>query len=505
MTTATVTYHELPPLTSWASDGQQTTHNNILNDRSPSILNPLITPQQFICNQSINPYRTESNCDEILWTNNGFYSPTSFHHIHSANSQVIGNEFRSKKRGNSFRSNSGPSSSGILAQTISEELCLVCGDKASGYHYNALTCEGCKGFFRRSITRKAIYYCKYGESCDIDMYMRRKCQHCRLKKCMDIGMRPERLRADSRVPLVVIPEDQCRIKREAKQKLRIVADQRKSSSPSAVTSTESLDCGLSIETRELISRLVAIDNQFLAPSNDSLMQLSDYNVEGGSYQHLAELTILNVQLIHQFTAHLPGFSKLSDEDKRTLHKACKTEVLVIRTARSYDCCEERVILGNETKQWRYDREQYRAFIGSLADPIFDFAHSLAKLGLDQAEFVILTAIAIFSDRLGLVQPRAIEDIQEVYTSALQSYIDVRRPKQRTMFARLLMKLTDLRSLTSEQAEIFSEIGTTNINSTHSPAVEPKYFPSKPLPYEQYSSDHYSSGRYHETTSPMNFH
>lgn len=27
-----------------------------------------------------------------------------------------------------------------------EELCVVCGDKASGYHYNALTCEGCKGF-----------------------------------------------------------------------------------------------------------------------------------------------------------------------------------------------------------------------------------------------------------------------------------------------------------------------------------------------------------------------
>lgn len=25
-----------------------------------------------------------------------------------------------------------------------EELCLVCGDRASGYHYNALTCEGCK-------------------------------------------------------------------------------------------------------------------------------------------------------------------------------------------------------------------------------------------------------------------------------------------------------------------------------------------------------------------------
>jgi len=27
----------------------------------------------------------------------------------------------------------------------SEELCLICGDRASGYHYNVLSCEGCKG------------------------------------------------------------------------------------------------------------------------------------------------------------------------------------------------------------------------------------------------------------------------------------------------------------------------------------------------------------------------
>lgn len=26
--------------------------------------------------------------------------------------------------------------------------CSVCGDQARGYHFNAWTCEGCKGFFR---------------------------------------------------------------------------------------------------------------------------------------------------------------------------------------------------------------------------------------------------------------------------------------------------------------------------------------------------------------------
>jgi ecdysone receptor len=95
-----------------------------------------------------------------------------------------------------------------------EELCLVCGDRASGYHYNALACEGCKGFFRRSITqsKSAKYLCKYGDNCEIDMYMRRKCQACRLKKCYTVGMRAD----------CVVPEEQCRRKRMEKKEQRTV-------------------------------------------------------------------------------------------------------------------------------------------------------------------------------------------------------------------------------------------------------------------------------------------
>ncbi|VDD94781.1 unnamed protein product [Enterobius vermicularis] len=356
---------------------------------------------------------------------------------------VAGNGYRTKKRTscNTSRTSSLPSSSGLVSQP--EELCLVCGDKASGYHYNALTCEGCKGFFRRSITRKAVYYCKYG------------------------------LRVDPRVPLVVIPEDQCRLKREAKQKMRTSAElQRKSTSPNAVTSTEPLVGALSVETRELINRIVALDLQFATPSNDSIVQLSDYSEVGSSFQHLAELTILST---------------------------CKTEVLMLRTSRCYDACEEKVVLGNELKQWRFDREQYREFIGPLADSIFDFAHSMSKLQLDSAEFSLLTAIAIFSDRPGLLQPKAVEDIQEVYTSALQSYIDVRRPKQRTMFARLLMKLTDLRSLAAEQTEIFSELGSSQGTvQTQDIKTGVKYIPPKDITYQTYASPNY------QPTSPNTY-
>lgn len=57
------------------------------------------------------------------------------------------------------------------------------------------------------------------------------------------------------------------------------------------------------------------------------------------------------------------------------------------------------------------------------------------------------------ERPGLIEPKKVEDIQEVYTSTLQAYIDVHRPKHRTVFARLLMKLTDLRTLGSEHADL----------------------------------------------------
>uniref|UniRef100_A0A8D0E8T8 RAR related orphan receptor C n=1 Tax=Salvator merianae TaxID=96440 RepID=A0A8D0E8T8_SALMN len=66
--------------------------------------------------------------------------------------------------------------------------CKICGDKSSGIHYGVITCEGCKGFFRRSQQGNVTYSCTRQQNCQIDRTSRNRCQHCRLQKCLSLGM-----------------------------------------------------------------------------------------------------------------------------------------------------------------------------------------------------------------------------------------------------------------------------------------------------------------------------
>ncbi|XP_019872455.2 nuclear receptor subfamily 2 group E member 1-like [Aethina tumida] len=71
----------------------------------------------------------------------------------------------------------------------SENLCKVCGDKASGKHYGVASCDGCRGFFKRSIRRNLEYVCKENGRCIVDVTRRNQCQSCRFKKCLEVNMK----------------------------------------------------------------------------------------------------------------------------------------------------------------------------------------------------------------------------------------------------------------------------------------------------------------------------
>ncbi|UJR21521.1 hypothetical protein I4U23_024606 [Adineta vaga] len=77
-------------------------------------------------------------------------------------------------------------------------LCCVCQDRASGRHYGVLSCEGCKGFFKRSIRKQVLYTCLSTKDCPINKFMRNRCQYCRLQKCLQVGMRVEAVQNERR-------------------------------------------------------------------------------------------------------------------------------------------------------------------------------------------------------------------------------------------------------------------------------------------------------------------
>lgn len=75
-----------------------------------------------------------------------------------------------------------------MKSKIETKICGVCGDKALGHNFNALSCESCKAFFRRNALTQKNFKCPFNNQCEITTITRRFCQKCRLDKCIAIGM-----------------------------------------------------------------------------------------------------------------------------------------------------------------------------------------------------------------------------------------------------------------------------------------------------------------------------
>ncbi|KAK6110155.1 Zinc finger C4 type (two domains) family protein [Brugia pahangi] len=76
------------------------------------------------------------------------------------------------------------------------ELCAVCSDLATGYHYGVASCNGCKTFFRRTIVSEHTFVCQYQGNCDVNKNIRCACRHCRFNKCVAVGMDAKAIQND---------------------------------------------------------------------------------------------------------------------------------------------------------------------------------------------------------------------------------------------------------------------------------------------------------------------
>ncbi|XP_023508328.1 retinoic acid receptor alpha isoform X2 [Equus przewalskii] len=338
--------------------------------------------------------------------------------------------------------------------------CFVCQDKSSGYHYGVSACEGCKGFFRRSIQKNMVYTCHRDKSCIINKVTRNRCQYCRLQKCLEVGMSRESVRNDRNKKKKEAPKPEC---------------------------SESYT--LTPEVGELIEK-VRKAHQETFPA---LCQLGKYTTNNSSEQRVSldidlwdkfsELSTKCIIKTVEFAKQLPGFTTLTIADQITLLKAACLDILVWLPAR-WSCVDavlkvlegwaESLNLSILCSQilricTRYTPEQdtmtfsdgltlnrtqmHNAGFGPLTDLVFAFANQLLPLEMDDAETGLLSAICLIcGDRQDLEQPDRVDMLQEPLLEALKVYVRKRRPSRPHMFPKMLMKITDLRSISAKGAE-----------------------------------------------------
>ncbi|KAF4799324.1 Thyroid hormone receptor beta [Turdus rufiventris] len=336
-----------------------------------------------------------------------------------------------------------------------DELCVVCGDKATGYHYRCITCEGCKGFFRRTIQKNLhpTYSCKYEGKCVIDKVTRNQCQECRFKKCIFVGMATDLVLDDS--------------KRLAKRKL--IEENREKRRREELQKTIGHKPEPTDEEWELIKIVteahVATNAQgshwkqkrkFLP---EDIGQAPIVNApEGGkvdleAFSQFTKIITPAITRVVDFAKKLPMFCELPCEDQIILLKGCCMEIMSLRAAVRYDPESETLTLNGEMAVTRGQLKN--GGLGVVSDAIFDLGMSLSSFNLDDTEVALLQAVLLMSsDRPGLVCVERIEKCQEGFLLAFEHYINYRKHHVAHFWPKLLMKVTDLRMIGACHASRF---------------------------------------------------
>ncbi|XP_053171206.1 retinoic acid receptor gamma-A-like isoform X3 [Scomber japonicus] len=307
--------------------------------------------------------------------------------------------------------------------------CFVCQDKSSGYHYGVSSCEGCKGFFRRSIQKNMVYTCHRDKNCQINKVTRNRCQYCRLQKCFEVGMSKEAVR-----------NDRNKKKKDVKEEVVLPENYE-----------------LSGELEELVNK-VSKAHQETFPS---LCQLGKYTTNSsadhrvqldlGLWDKFSELSTKCIIKIVEFAKRLPGFTTLTIADQITLLKSACLDILMLRICTRYTPEQDTMTFSDGLTLNR--TQMHNAGFGPLTDLVFAFAGQLLPLEMDDTETGLLSAICLIcGDRMDLEEPQKVDKLQEPLLEALKIYTRRRRPNKPHMFPRMLMKVTDLRGISTKGAE-----------------------------------------------------
>ncbi|GIY04266.1 retinoic acid receptor RXR [Caerostris darwini] len=282
----------------------------------------------------------------------------------------------------------------------SKHLCSICGDRASGKHYGVYSCEGCKGFFKRTVRKDLSYACREERNCIIDKRQRNRCQYCRYQKCLSMGM-----------------------KREAVQEER---QRNREKNENEVESTSSNQPDISIE--RILEAEFYMDNT--------------KNEDSGFCEAWDQKQLQVVR----WAKHIPHFVNLSLDDRHTILKAGWNEILIASFCHSSTELKEGIKFAHGYVVHR--TSALTEGVVSIYDRLLqELVAKMRDMKMDRTELGCLKTIILYNPEARNL--KAVQDVSnlrdKVYT-VLEEYCRQKYPSEGGRFAKLLLRLPALRSM-----------------------------------------------------------
>lgn len=272
--------------------------------------------------------------------------------------------------------------------------CAVCGDNAACQHYGVRTCEGCKGFFKRTVQKGSKYLCLADQNCPVDKRRRNRCQFCRYQKCLTVGMVKEVVRTDT------LKGRRGRLPTKTKIQHLTKRDPDESASSSAsINPTASLMSSLLKLFVDSSLDVQCLNYSFyMEPASiDSLLEGNQTQAEldaNSIYQFYSILTS-SIEIIQDLAMQMPYFSLLCQTDKDLLFQSAALELFVLRLAFRLRPSDEKLVFCNG---YVLHKAQCQKAFGEWLNDIIDFSNSLHSLGLDAPAFACLSALVLVTGK-----------------------------------------------------------------------------------------------------------
>ncbi|CAF1684776.1 unnamed protein product [Rotaria magnacalcarata] len=312
--------------------------------------------------------------------------------------------------------------------------CEVCNDRATGVHYGLTTCEGCKGFFKRTVQNKKIYRCIGNGSCQIDKLRRKRCQYCRFTKCLAKGMVIGAVRFD-RTPGGRTPANIAVLYRYNKEKNE---SQTREDFANLLEDIIISDSELKINIENQLNQSLAMNSNIKVTHNFDQLSILDT-----LFNHLKPLihirTRLPDELIKQTSRllvdsfiswyrSLSFYSLLKKDLNQFILNTRWSKFILLATCQflstqynhmtlpSYEKCLQRVV---EYQQGQLNSSKAYEIVAKL----LHFILHLINLRLTNTEFMLLSILIVirYDESNSTINQKDLISLEQVYLKKLKKY------------------------------------------------------------------------------------